>query len=313
MQSQITIKVMLILVKMEGVYFINTPELGDLSLFKIGWSQDINNRLGQLQTGNGFKLNLYNYISTSNRKLEKEIHTSLNEYRKQGEWFNITESDVDEIIAQYEGELEIDETQTLDSTESTDNEIVLQYEDKLEIDDTYVLDKRNDNIIEEETKPILDLIEETTIIKKIYKNQSLYACHKCNKSFKKERHLQRHLLRKISCDKKFICDKCKKQFRDTTALSAHLNRVTSCAVNEVPIIDKTKDKNICRYCNKTYATPYSLKRHQKSCDKESNIKQIMDLLAEQDKKWEQRFVQITGMNLVQPNHIEIDNSTKNLT
>ena len=38
----------------------------------------------------------------------------------------------------------------------------------------------------------------------------------------------------------------------------------------------------------------------------------MDLLAEQDKKWEQRFVQITGMNLVQPNHIEIDNSTTNI-
>lgn len=73
------------LLNMEGVYFINTPELGDQSLFKIGWSQDINDRLKQLQTGNGFKLNLYNYILTSNKKLEKEIHESLKQHRKQGE------------------------------------------------------------------------------------------------------------------------------------------------------------------------------------------------------------------------------------
>ena len=148
---------------------------------------------------------------------------------------------------------------------------------------------------------------------KLKKEEKPFICNKCNKSFKEERHLQRHLLRKISCDKKFICEKCKKHFRDNTALTAHLNRITSCVVDEVPVIDETKDENRCRYCNKTYATPYSLKRHQKTCDKESNMKQIMDLLTEQDKKWEQRLVQITGMNLSQLNHIEIDNSTTNLT
>jgi hypothetical protein len=83
---------------MQGVYFIHAPELTQKSLFKIGWSTDINRRVRELQTGNGMKLEVYNTIYSDDPSLETRIQKALKNYRKQGEWFEITMDQVDVII-----------------------------------------------------------------------------------------------------------------------------------------------------------------------------------------------------------------------
>ena len=53
---------------------------------KIGYSQDAQSRLVQLQTSNPFKLKLKAVIS-GDAKLEKEIHNKFKEFKLRGEWF----------------------------------------------------------------------------------------------------------------------------------------------------------------------------------------------------------------------------------
>ena len=242
---------------MKGIYFINTPELGDLSLFKIGWSQDIDDRLKQLQTGNGHKLNLYKYILTTDRKLESEIHTSLKQYRKQGEWFDITECDVDKIVNQY---------------------------DKMVSDG-----EQNGNIIEE-TEPELELVEEITLTKKVYKYKP-YTCDICNTSFTAERYLTRHTKAK-TCVKEYKCNKCQKEFTTAQNLRKHNAKSVPCISDKVPALDTDNATNMCKYCGKTYANTYSLSRHQKSCIVKSDSTILVDLLLQQQKNHQQEMAEL---------------------
>lgn len=66
------------------VYFIQADESGPI---KIGFtSGSPQARLAQLQTGNPAALKLLGAIKGSTAK-ERELHTSLSEWRLQGEWF----------------------------------------------------------------------------------------------------------------------------------------------------------------------------------------------------------------------------------
>lgn len=60
-----------------------------------------------------------------------------------------------------------------------------------------------------------------------------FSCHKCNKKFKSQYHLDRHLNRKNSCDKNsiFICDICKKEFTLKFNYERHLKRKMPCTQN----------------------------------------------------------------------------------
>jgi hypothetical protein len=53
-------------------------------------------------------------------------------------------------------------------------------------------------------------------------------CIKCNKIFNSNRDLQRHLNRKIKCDRVLECDNCKKKFKTTQNLNKHLNNKKKC-------------------------------------------------------------------------------------
>ena len=69
---------------MGNVYFITNK-----SAIKIGYSEDINRRIKQLQTGNEEILELLNIIENVDLNFEKHIHSVCKAYHIGGEWFHI--------------------------------------------------------------------------------------------------------------------------------------------------------------------------------------------------------------------------------
>lgn len=237
------------------VYFIFMK--GDDDKCKIGKSDNPKKRTAQLQTGNPYELYIYKTLK-GYAGLEKMLHTYFKEYKiRKTEWFNITFTDVDDIVQQY-NELQAENDQILEDTEI-------------------------DNLLEE----LVEEIEETETTKitkkKVFKTmKEKHVCQKCGKEFTQERYLQNHLNKKVPCDKKHKCVKCNKEFPSNSALSAHLNKITSCVPKETLMTDFTENKYICQYCNKTYATTSSLKRHQiEVCSKNiSKIDYLISLVME---------------------------------
>jgi len=110
------------------------------------------------------------------------------------------------------------------------------------------------------------------------------TCKKCGKKFKTYRYLDQHKRRKIPCDRVLKCDKCDKVFDSSSHLQQHLNRKTPCVPEEIPVILESNPENRCQFCNKTYSTKSSLKRHHKTCDKDTNLEVMVKLLVEQNKQ-----------------------------
>jgi hypothetical protein len=64
-----------------------------------------------------------------------------------------------------------------------------------------------------------------------------YVCEICNKRFERKTHLDRHVSRKIPCDRKLNCPKCFKDFGQTSDLNRHLNK-------KIPCYDKREELNL---------------------------------------------------------------------
>ena len=236
------------------VYFIF--EKNTLKPCKIGKSKHPKKRTLQLQTGNYREMYIYQTLKGYSR-LEIVLHKHFNEHRiRKTEWFDITFEDVDEIIEQYQSEKE----------QILENEL-----------------EEKDNILEEELvdekELIEEVIEETKTIHRVYQVKK-HICEKCGKDFTENRYLQVHLKRKTACNEKFTCPKCEKPFTNTHNLQAHLNRITPCVSEKIPKINITKSDHRCKFCNKTYSSTYNLKRHMKTCDREPNMRYIIELMAE---------------------------------
>jgi len=76
----------------EFVYFIKNTET---TRFKIGRTQNVEERLCQLQTGNDCPLIIYKIIPSENSaELETSLHNKFAEYHIRGEWFAISEEQV---------------------------------------------------------------------------------------------------------------------------------------------------------------------------------------------------------------------------
>ena len=77
------------------VYFIHME--GNLKMFKIGYTTDLNDRLKKLQVGNPHLLCTYKTIENVSRKMETRLHRLFNEKKIRGEWFAITPDMIDSV------------------------------------------------------------------------------------------------------------------------------------------------------------------------------------------------------------------------
>jgi len=72
------------------------------------------------------------------------------------------------------------------------------------------------------------------------------VCDKCDKIFKRNIDLNRHMNRKIPCDRKLECNRCFKIFDHKHHLLSHINKINKCynKRNEMEIQEEIKNKNI---------------------------------------------------------------------
>lgn len=83
------------------VYFVN--EVSDFDYFKIGFTtNDIDERLQQLQCGNRRRLTIYKFIECDDPcKLENKLHQKYNSRKVLNEWFKITIDEIDKCVIKY--------------------------------------------------------------------------------------------------------------------------------------------------------------------------------------------------------------------
>jgi len=85
---------------MAYVYFLKADS--DPLLFKIGYTTaSVKDRMQSLQVGCPYLLEYYAQIECFSAHMEKEIHERLDAHRTQGEWFEVTQEIIDEILLDY--------------------------------------------------------------------------------------------------------------------------------------------------------------------------------------------------------------------
>ncbi len=238
---------------------------------KIGRSDNPKQRASQLQTGNHRTLYVYKTLKGYIR-LEKMLHKYFKEFRINGEWFDITFADVDEVIEQYNETKEENEQISEDELE---NEFDIEKMDNILDDETIELI--------EGTGAIVEVTEETTT-KKIYRMKVIgdIKCEKCGNGFTKERYLKQHQNKRIPCDKVHKCTKCDTVFDSAYILRKHMSRKTPCIPVTIPVVLINNEENICSFCNKTYSSRSNLNKHRKNCGVASGpqaMQQIMNMVA----------------------------------
>src|SRR5690606_14393267 len=85
-------------------YFITSVENPDSDprKVKIGISRNIERRIGQLQTGSPYKLELMGRIEADNdRNFEKALHEKYSNVKKIGEWFCLSAETVLDILRSH--------------------------------------------------------------------------------------------------------------------------------------------------------------------------------------------------------------------
>ena len=84
------------------IYVVTFLDSANKKHYKIGRAKNIEQRLSGIQTGNPFKLKLdLCFWVESMSKVENMIHNQYKNKRKNGEWFDLTDSDVLDIAKRY--------------------------------------------------------------------------------------------------------------------------------------------------------------------------------------------------------------------
>jgi uncharacterized C2H2 Zn-finger protein len=69
----------------------------------------------------------------------------------------------------------------------------------------------------------------------------MHLCNKCNKSFKSNYLLQKHLNRNLSCDEVLQCERCEKTFPTEKQMKQHLNRKNPCKLKTISKLEEQKE------------------------------------------------------------------------
>lgn len=89
-------------------------------------------------------------------------------------------------------------------------------------------------------------------------------CKKCGVKFGRIQNLEKHMTKKIPCNRILNCDKCGKVFNHIGNLKTHKNRKTPCEPIQGDPTKKTPDGS-CHFCYKKFKSKYSLKNHYNIC------------------------------------------------
>lgn len=77
-----------------GVYFIGTSTSSEI---KVGWSEDIDRRLNNLQVAHVEVLKLHAWIPSTDPQVETKIHGHFNEHHVRGEWYVLPFNFIEEL------------------------------------------------------------------------------------------------------------------------------------------------------------------------------------------------------------------------
>ena len=102
-------------------------------------------------------------------------------------------------------------------------------------------------------------------------------CNLCNKTFKSNYILQRHINQPVKCnvipdiiydqkENKNICNLCNKTFKSNYILQRHLNQKNKCNQINIPVVIEPKKLIKCKNCNMTFRTEYLLNKHKNKKD-----------------------------------------------
>ncbi len=89
------------IVDKEGVIYL--IQCVGFPYYKIGISDNTENRLSTLQTGVPFELKLIKSVYVTKAiEAERYLHSLYEAKRVRGEWFNFTDNELDDVIGKYE-------------------------------------------------------------------------------------------------------------------------------------------------------------------------------------------------------------------
>lgn len=87
--------------KSRFVYFLRE----EFGLTKVGIAVDIESRINQIQTSYPYRLDLLALIDSDHaRSIELKIHTQYEHKRHRGEWFELSYSEINDVLKEYGGE-----------------------------------------------------------------------------------------------------------------------------------------------------------------------------------------------------------------
>lgn len=87
----------------EGYIYVLTDKT---TRYKIGKTKDIQKRIRELQTGSSRRLYMYRWKYVSDmKKAENGLHKIFSAHRKQGEWFELDEKNINLLAKIFDNEI----------------------------------------------------------------------------------------------------------------------------------------------------------------------------------------------------------------